>query len=125
MPYVKTRVYLGFCVPEAAVQALTQAAATAYEQQTGNTLNATFLDPAKEDGFFDQLSADMKTSQELIIGFGCGFAMVMGFGYLFFLRIPGVLCMMLWGIIEAIQLLFVGLGGYMWMTSEVRAGARN
>ena len=52
------------------------------------------------------------------MGFGTIFAMTLGFVYLFFLRIPGVLCLMLWGIIEAIQLLLLGLGGYMYMTSE-------
>ena len=118
MPYVKTRLYLGFCVPDAAVQALAEATSAAIQVHTGENVSATFLDPATEDGFFDQLSADLGTSRGQIIGFGCGFAMVMGFLYLFFLRIPGVLCLMLWGIIEAIQCLFLGLGGYMYLTSE-------
>mmetsp|Transcript_23063 Transcript_23063/g.47812 ORF Transcript_23063/g.47812 Transcript_23063/m.47812 type:complete len:770 (+) Transcript_23063:37-2346(+) len=153
MPKVASRDVWGYCVPEAALAALTAAASEAMNQKiiaecktTANTvypvsgeagqywktdekpinctnprlgkeISAAFLDPASEDGFFDRANADLKTSQWWIIGFGCGVAMVLGFVYLSFLKIPGVLSTMVWGLITLIFLCFVGLGGFMYKTA--------
>lgn len=38
MPYVETRLYMGFCVPAAAVQALTEATSAAVSAHTGITV---------------------------------------------------------------------------------------
>ncbi|GMI20916.1 hypothetical protein TeGR_g11602 [Tetraparma gracilis] len=84
----------------------------------GIEVTADFLDPASEDGFFDRISADMYTAQSVILGFGLGVAMVMGFAYLFFIRLPGVLSMLIWGLLFCVFACFMGLGGYMYMTSK-------
>ncbi|GMH50439.1 hypothetical protein TrRE_jg6437 [Triparma retinervis] len=153
MPKVATRDILGYCVPEAALSALTEAASAAMNakikeqcQTTTDTgfgvegesgkywkletkpvnctnprkgieMSAAFLDPASEDGFFDRANADLKTAQWWIIGFGCGVAMVLGFAYLTILKIPGVLALMVWGLITAIFACLAGLGGYMYLTA--------
>jgi choline transporter-like protein 2/4/5 len=157
MPLVATRDVMGYCVPEAAIGALTEMASAAmnakireqcqtddatswpvidggmtdkdYWLESDSPINCTaarkgieisadFLDPASEDGFFDRANADLYTTQWLIIGFGCGVAMTLGFVYLWFIKIPGVLSFMVWGLITAIWACFVALGGYMYLTSE-------
>ena len=84
----------------------------------GIEISANFMDPAAKDGFFDRANADLYATQWWIIGFGCGVAMFLGFAYLFVLRIPGVLSLMVWGLIFCIFACFAGLGGYMYMTSS-------
>lgn len=56
-------------------------------------------------GFF----ADMYELRGYIFGFGIGIAVFLALGYLYFLRIPGVLFLMIWSIIVGIgAVLFVG-----------------
>ena len=84
----------------------------------GIEISAAFLDPASEDGFFDRISADLYVTQGYIMGFGLGVAMVMGFVYLFCIRIPGVLSTLIWGILFLIFSCFAGLALYMYMTTQ-------
>ena len=159
MPHLATRDFLGYCVPEVAIQAATAAASGAMNlkirkqcqtdtdtgfpvsednegdrlstdskdfwkdeespmnctaPRKGIKLTAEFLDPASEDGFFDKISADLWVTQWYIMGFGLGLAMVMGFAYLFFIRLPGVLSLLIWGILTCVFLCFVALGGFMY-----------
>ena len=153
MPHVATRDVMGYCVPEAAISALTEAASAAMNEKLtaecqqddvtpfpvdgsskywknvqqpmnctaarkGIKISASFLDPATKDGFFDRANADLKTSQWWIIGFGCGVAMVIGFVYLTLLKVPGVLTVMVWGLINLVLACLLGLGYYMYLMSD-------
>lgn len=140
-PYVASQDWWNYCVPNAAIDALASAAseaANAYRMDFcednpelvepdlncpnvldgTDTITAEYLNPTTEDGFFDQANADMMTARVYIVGFGCGAALVLGFLYLYVIRIPGVLSLVCWGLIAAIEVLFLGMGYFAYDTSE-------
>ena len=63
----------------------------------------------------------MLTAKGLIGGFGLGISVVVGTAYLMFLRIPGVLFILIWGIVFSVWILFAGAGGLLYQTSETWA----
>ena len=170
-PYVETIDAWGYCVPQAALDALAAAAAkkmneeivkdcltteTTYDgldnkavlgtesdyvssddtnkywkntgettlgnnctkQRKGDVVTAEYMDPTSEDGFFDRANADMYTARYVIGGCGSGVALILGFLYLYILRIPGVLATVCWGLIFGIEVALLGTGFYAYSTSE-------
>ena len=77
--------------------------------QTG-CVTAEFLDPQTEDGFFSRVGKDVYNSQAYVLAFGLGVATVLGFVYLTFIRLPGVLTVMIWSIILSIFVATAALG---------------
>jgi choline transporter-like protein 2/4/5 len=162
-PKIETVDAWGYCVPQAAIDALANAAAAAFNNkvneecmsddsslvrvtgneneytdtldtdkywstdttpfdcvaaQNGTVVSAEYLDPQTEDGFFDQANADMYTASNVIIGCGSGVALVLGFVYLYILRIPGVLSLVCWSLISAIEACFLGCGFLAYSNSQ-------
>lgn len=54
----------------------------------------------------------------VVLGCGTGIALILGFVYLYILRIPGVLATVCWGLIAAIEGCFLGIGYFAYSTSE-------
>jgi len=107
---------LGYCVPSAAVDA---AAASASEYAGDNIdANTTFaLAGEADDGdVWDAFCADMFEAAWMIFGFGFGFACVASFVYTWLMRIPGVLALVIWGLLTAIQVLIILLAGLCYTT---------
>ena len=119
---------LGYCVPSAAID---MAAATASEYAEDNIdINATLSVPgADDDGdVWDAFCADMFTAAGYIFGIGFGFACLASFVYTWLMRLPGVLALVIWGLLTAIQVLIIGIAGLCWTTygdwsSECTMGA--
>lgn len=63
----------------------------------------------------------MLTAQGLIGGFGLGMSALIGTAYLMFLRIPGVLCLLIWGIVLGVWVLLAVAGAVLYDTSETWA----
>ena len=64
---------------------------------------------SSDDNAFTRFFADVFALQGYIFGFGIGLSLFLAFLYLYFLRIPGVLFTMIWGLLIGILvLLFVG-----------------
>eukprot|EP00953_Heterococcus_sp_UTEX-ZZ885_P042147 21449-Heterococcus_DN1.PRE.3 len=95
-----------YCVYEQAVAAFnaTLAGAGNATLQFGNGTN---VNPAS---WFEDLAADLITSRALLLGIGLGGSCVLGFIYIFFLRIPGVLFILVWSVMLGILAAFGGAG---------------
>lgn len=115
MPKIKTTEYIGYCVPDAATSAIENAlveeSTGAYEDaNTVLNVNATNVtisvnSDANDKDIWDKFQADMFTGAGVIFGFGMGVTALLGFVYLYILRIPGCLFTLVWGIIAAIEAL--------------------
>lgn len=66
----------------------------------------------EEAGFTTKLYADMWTAKAWILGFGFCVAVLVSFVYSFLLRIPGVLVLLVWGCIAAVEAMFLGMAYY-------------
>lgn len=65
--------------------------------------------------------ADMLQAKGLVGGFGLGVSTLVGAMYLVFLRIPGVLFLLIWGLLYIVCGLFVGGGAMLVLTSDTWA----
>lgn len=65
--------------------------------------------------------ADMLTARGLIGGFGLGVSVLIGVVYLLFLRIPGVLFLLIWGLLFAVWAILAGSGAMLFQTAETWA----
>ncbi len=109
---IKTRPYLNRCIPDfntldAASEAAITASGAGYPISQAEMIYGT----AKEKGtnWFNTFLADFMYLRGYIFGFGIGITIAIAFGYLFFLRIPGLLFFVLWTIILGIQaMLLIG-----------------
>ena len=101
MPQVATVEYVGYCAPVEAMSAVSAAAAEA-------DADAVDLDNVGKDDktMFQKWQADMYNSLGVIGGVGVGVTVVVGFIFLYIMRIPGVLSSIIWGIILGIFLCF-------------------
>lgn len=105
MPKIKTTEYIGYCIPDAATSAIDTAIAEESGDALGSSLNVTVNSDASDKDIWDKFQADMFTGAGVIFGFGLGVTALLGFVYLYILRIPGCLFTLVWGIIAAIEAL--------------------
>ena len=112
MPYVESRSLLGYCYP----------VNDAYNRDvlSANIDNndTSVFDDFQTKLFFEESLADLTTSSQVILGFGIGLSVVLGFVFLLLLRTPGILHVVIWSFIT---LILVGLSGssyYMHQTSK-------
>mmetsp|Transcript_33694 Transcript_33694/g.42428 ORF Transcript_33694/g.42428 Transcript_33694/m.42428 type:complete len:669 (+) Transcript_33694:184-2190(+) len=119
MYHVESTDAFNYCVYTSALTAayddLTDALGSLSVNYTG-ALNGTVTTEASS--WFDDFSADLFSSVYVILGFGIGVALVVGFTYLFFLRIPGVLFLLTWGLIALIFLLWLVSGLFCYTTAQ-------
>ncbi|CAM9104071.1 unnamed protein product, partial [Phaeothamnion confervicola] len=90
---IETIDILNYCVPKEAIDAADTAAGAGY-------------------------TADLITARCYVFGFGIGVAGAAGFLFLILLRIPGVVCLLVWGCMVAIWALFALGGVVLQQTSE-------
>lgn len=102
---------LNRCIPTAAISLATQTA--------NNTIHTgSYKSVAKDgSGWFNSFFGDLYRLQGIIFGFGIGIATAVAFGYTFFLRIPGTLFVMIWGIILSIQVVLIVGSFLLWSLS--------
>lgn len=62
--------------------------------------------------------ADLSKARGLIGGFGLAVSALVGTAYLMFLRIPGVLFLLIWGLLFGVLALVAGSGVVLYQTSE-------
>ena len=112
--FICTFVVLGRCVLNNAIQALAGVNSTI---NVGNyPVNPNTA--GSDSGFVGSFLADVYNYQGYIFGFGIGVATVIGFGYLYFLRIPGLLTVIIWVIILSIDV-FLVIGAFLlWSLSN-------
>ena len=122
MFHMQSTGYLGYCVPDeltAAAQEEAQAAAVVPAGTAELFLNTTYNDKNKpEKSVWEQFCADMFAAAGYIFGFGFGVAMVASFLYVWVMRIPGVLTLVIWGLIAAVQFFLLALFGLAYYTYD-------
>ena len=72
---------------------------------------------SQERDYTEKMYADMMVSMWYIFGFGFFGAIFVGFVYTFILRIPGVLALVVWGIIVAVGVFWLALAAMCYQTS--------
>jgi hypothetical protein len=123
MVKVKTTTALSRCVPDDDKNTIASKLQTQYASDAGVSAAVTAIQTGysgsgESKSAIEALIADMWSSAPTIFLFGFGFAMVLGFGYLFLLRIPGFLSLLIWGIFFSIFLILT-VGGYiLWSTAQ-------
>lgn len=122
MPYVKSKSFLGYCSPEEGMDYIAETTLDAVREiEDDPSLNATFVDPKsfdEETKFFEDSLADLKTSRDVILGFGFGVSIFLGFLFLFLLRVPGILYLVIWSFIGLVFAGLVACSYYMRRTSD-------
>ncbi len=63
----------------------------------------------------------MLTARGFIGGFGLGVSVLVGTVYLLFLRVPGVLFLLIWGLLFAVWAILAGSGGMLLQTAAAWA----
>mmetsp|Transcript_8524 Transcript_8524/g.13090 ORF Transcript_8524/g.13090 Transcript_8524/m.13090 type:complete len:646 (+) Transcript_8524:171-2108(+) len=108
-----------YCIYDTLLDAAESAAyQTLEEVMSSFNMSSANVSLSSDDSsdWFDDFTADIYTGKYVIFGFGIGVALVIGFVYLFLLRIPGVLFMLTWGIIFSILFLLL-IGGVLCYTT--------
>jgi len=97
-----------------------------YAIQSIEVMNyCVFQDPAIQNAVSNAVNTnylvefvnDIWKTRNYIFGFGFAVSLVVSFLYLIFIRIPGVMHIMVWGIILVIFVALIGLGAYLWETA--------
>ncbi len=91
LPLVKTTSYMGYCIPNVVSNNLAEKMNAKYDTYniTAST-NLTVTKDAMSNGeFFDEAVADTYIARNVILAFGFGGAMILGFLFLLLLRVPG------------------------------------
>lgn len=110
MYFTKTKSYLNRCiwVEDKSVNGTAEDYAGDYVNLDTVAIPSAYSDPG-DDNAFTRFFADLFELQEYIFGFGIGLSLFLAFLYLYFLRVPGVLFIMIWSLLLGILvLLFVG-----------------
>lgn len=109
---------LGRCVIDGTVSAAI-AGATAVAQNNSATVPPFTSYPESSgaglnDGFVTRFLGDVFRYSGYIFGFGLGISTVVAFVYLYFLRLPGILTVLIWGIVLGIEVLLVAGAFSLW-----------
>eukprot|EP00903_Cladosiphon_okamuranus_P019573 g18001.t1 len=125
--HMATTNILGYCMFDAVIDLTNEAATAAIEAEMANALNGTNANgtvvSAETAGstWFEDVFADLLTARGLIGGFGLGVSVLIGVVYLMFLRIPGVLFLLIWGLVFAVWAVLAGAGGMLLQTADAWA----
>ena len=111
---------INYCLSSDATDLATDLAASALVDD-GSVGNSTlgYNDSSKE--WYEKAYGVVFTARDYIFGFGIGGAILVGFVYTFLLRIPGVLALIIWGLLFAISF-FLGLGALLCYNTSKRWG---
>jgi hypothetical protein len=114
---MKTKSYLYRCLPDVDVATVASSALT-NATNAGVSVASDFFTyrtlSTKGSGWFNKFLADFLELRGYIFGFGIGITVALAFGYLFLLRIPGLLFTFLWGIILGIFILLLVGSWLLW-----------
>lgn len=109
MYQVKTQEILSRCFPDG--DSSTTAAAAA-SSSSGGTVDDTVYSAGSTPGWFTTFLEDLYANAGIIFGVGIGVGIVISFVYLYVLRIPGFLNIVIWSVLLSI-FFAVAIGGYL------------
>ncbi|CAM9740877.1 unnamed protein product [Ascophyllum nodosum] len=115
---------LGHCVFDQVIDLADSVAIAAIDAEMASALNGTgasysvvSADESDSD-WFEDVCADLITARALVGTFGLGISALVGTGYLLCLRIPGILDLLVWGVVFLVFALFAAGGVALSLTSE-------
>lgn len=114
LPHVASISYLGYCSPSVITEVLSEQFDILEDDNNNITaaLNLTMGGEVSTGSFFDEAVADIYLTRNIILAFGLGFSVAVGFLFLLIIRMPGFLSTVIWGIILSINA-GLYLGGYL------------
>lgn len=91
-----------------------------YSFVNGNTpgLNTTSYDDSDKEEWWEKIYGDVFVAWPYIIGVGVLGAILIGFAYTYLLRIPGVLTIIIWGLLVAVFITLLAGGAFSYATSR-------
>jgi choline transporter-like protein 2/4/5 len=116
-PVYATTDVINYCLSTDAIDLGAELAASALVDDGTTNTTLGYNDSPKE--WYEKAYGDLFTAKDYIFGFGIGGAILVGFVYTFFLRIPGVLSLIIWGLLFAIAF-FLALGGLLCYNTSKR-----
>ena len=116
-PVYATTDVINYCLSTDAIDLGAELAASALVDDGTTNTTLGYNDSPKE--WYEKAYGDLFTAKDYIFGFGIGGAILVGFVYTFFLRIPGVLSLIIWGLLLAIAF-FLALGGLLCYNTSKR-----
>ncbi|KAL9190133.1 hypothetical protein ACHAXT_007344 [Thalassiosira profunda] len=142
MPRVDSVGFLGYCIPKVNELLLDSASddnstATASNETDADTPSDTEssisvsiarMASSSSSEFYDKAVADAMTVRYVIFGFGCGFALLLGILFLVVIQLPGILSLMVWLMVFAIDAGLVAAGYHSkilsteWAANGIRTG---
>ncbi|KAJ8608720.1 hypothetical protein CTAYLR_009661 [Chrysophaeum taylorii] len=109
-----------YCIASKAFDYLEELESSSYEYVSDTTkgLNATTYDDNDKQEWWEKVYGDVFVAWPYIIGVGVGGAILVGFVYTFLLRIPGVLALIIWGLLAAVFLTLLAGAAFCYTTSQ-------
>lgn len=100
---LQTKPVINRCLPDIVVSAASSAGANAATQYAGSGNVTTGSYSAGGDStWFQGFLSDVWSIRGFIFGFGLGFSTVVAFAYTYFLRLPGLLFVLIWSILLSV-----------------------
>ncbi|KAL7467429.1 hypothetical protein ACHAXS_007672 [Conticribra weissflogii] len=127
MPNIASISFLGYCFPTTPLNDIIILNSTSRERNDTNdsedidrVTNKTTTEvvisaetePSSSSDFFDQVIADAHTSRYVIFTFGCGVSIALGIIFLIVLQLPGILSILVWTMVIAVDVALLGAGYY-------------
>ena len=129
MPQVDSVSFLGYCLPKLNEVILRKSNSTLTDSSNSSSeVSITIANKASSSSsdFFDKAMSDVMSVHYVIFGFGCGMSLVLGMMFLTIIKIPGILHMLIWSAVIAINVGLVAAGYYSkgvsakWAADDVR-----
>lgn len=144
MPQIDSISFLGYCIPKLSTNKLILTGSNSTQEnstetysteannstETNSTVSISVASTAssKRTDFFDEVMADLTNVRYVIFGFGCGMSLSLGILFLIIIQLPGLLSLMVWFMIFAIDFSLVAAAYYAkdvsvrWAASSTRSG---
>ena len=113
MPQVESVSFLGYCIPKLNEVILRTANSTLTDSSDSSSEVSIAIankESSSSSDFFDKAMSDVMSMRYVIFGFGCGMSLVLGMMFLTIIKVPGVLHMLIWSAVIAIDVGLVAAG---------------
>lgn len=114
MPKMKSTEALRRCIPNDSKDEIEAKLVAQYSAITSDFSEMDDYSSGESKGGLEGVVGDMWSQAGIVFGFGFGFSMAAGIAFLFILRIPGFLTILIWSIFASIFVVFAAGGGMLY-----------
>jgi hypothetical protein len=137
MPQIESTSFLGYCIPSKPLEDVLLTSTSTSFSDASKSSNTTVIEANKNttsnnetatngtavrvsasakkkasSDVFDLVMSDVHTVRYVMFAFGCGAAMILGIVFLIIIQLPGLLSVLVWSMITAVDVAFVVAGYY-------------